>query len=43
MITAGIDMGVQAVKIVILKDGVVIARAKTFAGFESTREAEIRK
>lgn len=40
MITAGIDMGIQTVKIVILKDGEVGARAKAFAGFEPTKTAE---
>jgi benzoyl-CoA reductase subunit D len=40
MITAGIDMGIQAVKVVILKDGTVVARAKAFSGFEPTKAAE---
>ena len=40
MITAGIDMGIQTVKVVILKDGVVVARAKAFSGFEPTKAAE---
>ncbi|MCX8151296.1 MAG: acyl-CoA dehydratase activase [Candidatus Bathyarchaeota archaeon] len=40
MITAGIDMGIQTVKVVILKDGAVIARSKTFSGFEPTKAAE---
>ncbi len=40
MITVGIDMGIQAIKVVILKDGDVIARAKTFSGFEPTKAAE---
>jgi benzoyl-CoA reductase subunit D len=40
MITAGIDMGIQNIKIVILKDGTVIARAKAFSGFEPTKSAE---
>lgn len=38
--TAGIDMGIQAVKVVILKDGAVAARAKAFSGFEPTKAAE---
>jgi benzoyl-CoA reductase subunit D len=38
--TAGIDMGIQTVKIVILKDGVVAARAKAASGFEPTKAAE---
>ncbi len=40
MITAGIDMGIQTVKVVLVKDGSVVARAKTFSGFEPTRAAE---
>ena len=40
MITAGIDMGIQTIKIVILKDGQVAARSKTFSGFEPTQAAE---
>ncbi len=40
MITAGIDMGIQAVKIVILRDGAVVARTKAFSGFEPTKAAE---
>jgi benzoyl-CoA reductase subunit D len=38
--TAGIDMGIQAVKVVILKDGKVVGRAKAFSGFEPTKAAE---
>ena len=38
--TAGIDMGIQTVKVVILRDGVVVARAKDFSGFEPTKVAE---
>ncbi len=38
--TAGIDMGIQAVKIVIIKDGAVVARSKAFSGFEPTKAAE---
>jgi benzoyl-CoA reductase subunit D len=41
MITAGIDMGIQTVKVVILKDGAVIARSKTFSGFEPAKAAEL--
>ena len=33
-------MGVQTVKIVILKDGEVIARSKIFSGFETTQAAQ---
>jgi benzoyl-CoA reductase subunit D len=40
MITVGIDMGIQTVKVVVLKDGVVAARAKEFSGFEPTKAAE---
>ena len=40
MITVGIDMGIQTVKIVVLKDGVVVARSKAFSGFEPTKSAE---
>jgi len=40
MITVGIDMGIQTVKIVVLKEGVVIARSKAFSGFEPTKSAE---
>jgi benzoyl-CoA reductase subunit D len=40
MITAGIDMGTQSVKAVILKDGEVISRGKSFSGFEPTKAAE---
>jgi len=39
MITVGIDMGIQAVKVVILKDGTVAARSKAFSGFEPTKAA----
>ncbi len=40
MITAGIDMGIQTVKVVILKEGTIVARAKAFSGFEPTKAAE---
>jgi benzoyl-CoA reductase subunit D len=40
MITAGIDMGTQSVKTVILKDGKVLARSKAFSGFETSKVAE---
>ena len=40
LITVGIDMGIQAVKVVILRDGKVVARSKTFSGFEPTKAAE---
>jgi benzoyl-CoA reductase subunit D len=40
MITVGIDLGTQSVKAVILKDGAVLARSKTFSGFDPTKAAE---
>jgi len=40
MITIGIDMGIQTIKIVVLKDDAVIARTKIFSGFEPTKAAE---
>ncbi len=40
MITAGIDMGSKTVKVVILKDGEIIGKAKTLAGFDSREAAE---
>jgi benzoyl-CoA reductase subunit D len=40
VITAGIDMGIQTVKVVILKDGAVAARSKAFSGFEPTKSVE---
>jgi len=40
VITAGIDLGTQSVKAVILKDGEVISRGKSFSGFDPTKAAE---
>lgn len=40
MITAGIDLGTQSVKAVILKDGAVISRGKAFSGFAPAKAAE---
>jgi benzoyl-CoA reductase subunit D len=40
MITAGVDMGVQTVKIVILNDDRIMSRRKAPAGFEPTKVAE---
>jgi benzoyl-CoA reductase subunit D len=40
MITAGIDLGTQSVKIVILKDDEVICRSKFFSGFDPKEAAE---
>ncbi len=40
MITAGLDMGTQTVKTVILKDGKILARSKAFSGFEPAKAAD---
>lgn len=40
MITAGIDMGTQTVKVVILKDGHIAGRSKVFSGFDPSKAAE---
>ena len=40
MITAGIDMGTQSVKVVIIEDGKVLSEEKAFSGFEPTKAAE---
>jgi len=40
MFVAGIDMGIQTIKIVVLKDGAVAGRAKAHSGFEPTKAAE---
>jgi benzoyl-CoA reductase subunit D len=40
MITVGIDLGIQSVKTVILRDGEVLARSQTFSGFNPTKAAE---
>ena len=40
MKTAGIDMGSQAVKVVVLDDGRVVSRRKALAGFEPAKVAE---
>lgn len=40
MITVGMDLGTQRVKVVVLKDGVIIARAQAFSGFDPTKAAE---
>jgi len=39
-VTVGIDMGVQTVKVVVLKGDTVAARAKASSGFEPTKAAE---
>ena len=33
-------MGIQTVKVIILKDGTVTGKAKAFSGFEPTKAAE---
>ena len=40
MITAGIDMGTQRVKVVILKDGAILSCSQTFSGFDPAKTAE---
>ena len=40
MFTAGIDMGTQRVKVVILKDNQILSRNQNFSGFEPTKVAE---
>jgi benzoyl-CoA reductase subunit D len=40
MITAGIDMGSKTIKVVILRDGDIIGKGLTLAGFESREAAE---
>jgi len=40
MITAGIDMGTQSVKTVVLREGKVLARCKAFSGFEPSKAAD---
>jgi benzoyl-CoA reductase subunit D len=40
MIAAGIDVGTQTVKAVILKDGSIVSRGKAFSGFDHTKAAE---
>jgi benzoyl-CoA reductase subunit D len=40
MITAGIDVGTQTVKAVILKDGEIVSRGKAFSGFDPAKAAE---
>jgi benzoyl-CoA reductase subunit D len=40
VITTGIDLGTQSVKVVILKDGEVVARGKAFSGFDPAQAAE---
>jgi benzoyl-CoA reductase subunit D len=40
MAVAGVDVGTQTVKVVILKDGDVVSRAKVFSGFDPAKSAE---
>jgi len=40
VITIGMDLGTQRVKVVVLKDGEVVGRGQTFAGFDPTKAAE---
>ncbi len=40
MITAGIDLGTQSVKAVILKDGAIISHGQAFSGFDPAKAAE---
>lgn len=40
VISAGVDMGTQRVKVAIVKDGHIIARNQQFSGFEPTKAAE---
>jgi benzoyl-CoA reductase subunit D len=40
VITAGIDLGTQSVKAVILKDGIILARGQAFSGFDPAKAAE---
>ncbi|MHC3128731.1 MAG: CoA activase [Candidatus Bathyarchaeota archaeon] len=40
MLTTGIDMGTQRVKVVILKDNQIISQNQNFSGFEPTKAAE---
>lgn len=40
MATAGVDVGTQTVKVVILQKGEVVGRAKVFSGFDPAKSAE---
>jgi len=40
MITVGIDLGTQRVKVVVLKDGAIAGRGQLFAGFDPTGAAK---
>ncbi len=41
MITAGIDMGTQTVKVIILKDGMFLSKGIAFSGFDPKQAAEL--
>ena len=40
MITAGLDLGTQSVKAVVIENGKVISRSKAFSGFDPEKAAE---
>lgn len=40
MITIGMDLGTQSVKVVVLKDSTILSRKKAFSGFDPTETAE---
>jgi benzoyl-CoA reductase subunit D len=40
VITAGIDLGTQSVKVAILKDGAILSRGQAFSGFDPAKAAE---
>jgi len=40
MITLGMDLGTQKIKVIILKDNVVASRGEAFSGFDPTKAAE---
>ncbi len=40
MITAGVDIGTQSVKVAILKDGAIVSRGQVFSGFDPSKSAE---
>jgi len=41
MITVGMDLGIQRVQIVLLKDGEVLSRGQAFSGFDPAKAAEL--
>ncbi len=40
MITAGVDVGTQSVKVALLKDGVILSRSQVFSGFDPSESVE---